>query len=104
MPWAPGLLSDRSRGVQPIPPPEVRRLRVTVAELLDAKLPVDTAHREGEDLTTRQLNRLLTAIEKHAALVNRLLRSETCAGPERRSSRSRSYVALQCTIELYYVA
>lgn len=73
-PWRPGVLSDRARGILPIRPPEVRRLRLTVAELLDAKLPVDTAHREGEDLTTKQLNRLLTAIEKHATLVNSLLK------------------------------
>lgn len=73
-PWRPDLLSDRARGVLPILPPEVKRLRTTVAELLDAKLPVDTAHREGEGLTRKQLNRLLTAIERHAALVNSLLK------------------------------
>jgi len=74
-PWLPGLVGDRALGVIPIRQPDVRRLRTTVAELLDAKLPVDTAHREGEDLTTKQLNRLLTAIEKHAALVNSILKT-----------------------------
>ena len=72
-PWEPNLLSERARGALPVPPAQVRLLRKTVGELINAKLPIDTANREGEELTARQLNRLLTAIEKHAALVNSLL-------------------------------
>ena len=75
-PWLPHLLGDGARGAVTVERLDVRRLRTTVGNLLDAKLPVDTAHREGEDLTTGQLNRLLTAIEKHAALVNRLIRND----------------------------
>lgn len=75
-PWRPDRLSDRARGVLPLSPPEVRLLRRTVDDLVDALLPVSTAYREGqgEDVTTKQMNLLLTTAQKHATYLKSLLK------------------------------
>ena len=65
---------DRYRGAMPVPPDQVRRLRTTVTELLQAKTALDAAHRDEAPMSVHERLRLLKAIEKHTALLDALLR------------------------------
>ena len=58
----------------PVPPAQVRRLRATVAELLQAKTALDAPHRDGDAMPPGERLRLLQAIEAQAGLLDALLR------------------------------
>ena len=66
--------SLRARGVVTLTPEDARLLRLTVDDLLDAKLSADGAHRDNRRLGQRGEARLLAALEEHLRIVNRLLR------------------------------
>lgn len=73
-PYAPRRRSDRARGALPVPPPQVRRVRATLAALLQAKTALDAAHRDDTPMRPADRVALLTAVQQHSILLDTLLR------------------------------